>query len=1574
MKKLFLKTLLTTLVLLTGGVSSAWAATGDVTTNADIDFSNAITGSYSIAGTVGSMTWTQQWTYAPAIIDGILYFGNTDDMNVELQNNTIRNKDKVSISFELAFSKLNKKHIGFKLVDGNGGVLLQQWFDAYNGDFDDANPLNLDWASMFRNNTIIWERRVYFDMTFDYAGKIVTTKTKCYLLGAEKPITESTFEADWISTAAIAKFVLQGNLDNDGRPSAFDNLKITTTEGDYSAATAKYTVKYLCDSEEIKEAKEYEGDVDSDATLSSADKANFFNSDESARYIYDSDDSEGKTIAADGSTVVTVNFRNAEMLIYTIKATCGDEYLQYLPSDPVWEDLNTVTVSWPRYIAVGKKLYERKPVSNSLQQTFEIPSNMYEIVLPYTATDIVDLYKFSEAENLGTSLPASATTFTDRVSNGQIIYGASGDLLKLLAGTYKFTLGVIGGDNNTHKVNYVVYKGEQTEANKIAEGTCTGNFLTLIQSEEFTLTEETTISFTCSDPASTRGIDLVYVQGEVDQLAYAKYQLQKAINAAKALNTDGLSEEKISYLTDLIGTYEDLLTDETATAEIIQTKSTELATQVTALQMEAEAARETAKYNLSEIIYEAKAIETEGMNGADDLAAAISEAETILTSTESKYQDYIDAKSALDNAIAAFQAANFDPNTLIVNGDFEGTYESAYTINTDRYVYKPEGWTVDYKNVSTWNMTVVGSTDAMASNFTDSYAVAEGNNKYMVRFRDNQTSEYVDLSQTVTVPYSGAYTFSADMIRENGSKINVSLYAGENSVSNANPNVWENRSVTVELEANTEIKVGVRFTNLGADGVKAGIDNIQVSFKSFEEIAAEELAAAKEELQEAIEKAVALKTAGRTEGLDDYKTAIVNAVSVYNNGTTAEEVNAAIAPLKAAETAFLVANKPIEDGTYYVYNPLTKKFLARGNTWGTSAVVADYGVAITVTSSDANYSLVGFDNNAFYGFDEWMYADAGGNDVRTYILDKVENGITMTNTNNSKLVYVYLKEDGNKYRVAGNAIKDDNYTDDAQTVWQFITPKAYKEMIADRIETEITAAFTAAEIAEDAEVEIAEPVELTFASGHGWTQTVVREQKDQPATNGNGTEMWQATGYYTQTVSDLPSGLYKVSIQAFYRNGGADECVARYNTGDNTVLAYLDANGCKAQVKSWAEDKGDGNDPNDMGQAKDKFDVGKYVSETYAYVGEDGELNLTVYNPAFIGNGWFIVSNVKYAAVTLPAEPDVVITAIDAPELLAMGFSSEVMVTVSSAIDIENAVVTLKLGDREAGTSEAVNIAAGEEVPIPMMVNVAYGNPDDYLLSATLTYDDLVGDPISCADEVKQTVGVTSTGDPNGDFEVTVSDAALTVMFALGTQEPTDTQFKLADVNKSDDITVSDAVGIVYIAGGGMIVSARESERSTTQGVNYLTQDGTEIGLVNTTDFVGFQMDVTLSDGAVLNGVRLTERASGLQLFTSRIDQNTWRIIALSLDGTVISGNEGTLLSLDITGNGQASFSRIEFTDTAAQAHQLGFVSPTGINVLYNNKVDGEVYTLGGTRTGNLKKGINVVRQADGSVRKVLVK
>ena len=252
------------------------------------------------------------------------------------------------------------------------------------------------------------------------------------------------------------------------------------------------------------------------------------------------------------------------------------------------------------------------------------------------------------------------------------------------------------------------------------------------------------------------------------------------------------------------------------------------------------------------------------------------------------------------------------------------------------------------------------------------------------------------------------------------------------------------------------------------------------------------------------------------------------------------------------------------------------------------------------------------------------------------------------------------------------------------------------------------------------------------------------------------------------------------------------------------------------------------------------------------------------------------------------------------------------------------------------------------------------------------------------ADTEKHTLDIDvepelALGDVNGDTEVTTTDAVMAVDFALGKSVPTTAQFNAANVVKAaageeEAITVADAIGIVNIAIGKSNDDPAAGARLFDEGNNFLTLNGKTLSLTNTTAFAGFQMDVTLAEGAQFNGAQLTERASGLKLVCNRISENTWRIIALSLQGNTISGSNGALLTLDIMGNSTVSVSNIEFADAEANAYALGFGGATGINGVYGVSADSDIYNVNGVRTNTTHKGMNIIRNANGEVKKVFVK
>ena len=175
-------------------------------------------------------------------------------------------------------------------------------------------------------------------------------------------------------------------------------------------------------------------------------------------------------------------------------------------------------------------------------------------------------------------------------------------------------------------------------------------------------------------------------------------------------------------------------------------------------------------------------------------------------------------------------------STYITNADFSGEYtvEKYPTSNKDRAIYKPTGWDISFTNVSQWNMTAINSSSLQASTFNnagDLYKVSSGS-QYMARFRDNQTSENIDLSQTVNLP-KGAYTLSAELIRQDATKALVELYVGSTYKQNDNNEKWETISIDFTNNSSQETKIGIKFSNKGAGGNIAGAKNVTLQYKNI---------------------------------------------------------------------------------------------------------------------------------------------------------------------------------------------------------------------------------------------------------------------------------------------------------------------------------------------------------------------------------------------------------------------------------------------------------------------------------------------------------------------------------------------------------------------------------------------------------------------------------------------------------------------------------------------------------------------------------------------------------------------
>lgn len=604
-------------------------------------------------------------------------------------------------------------------------------------------------------------------------------------------------------------------------------------------------------------------------------------------------------------------------------------------------------------------------------------------------------------------------------------------------------------------------------------------------------------------------------------------------------------------------------------------------------------------------------------------------------------------------------------STYLTNADFEGSYKSLYKVNSNRHIYQPEGWTVDYKNESTNNMTVLENTDAQASNFSGTYAIPDNTKRYMVRFRDNKPKEYIDLSQTITIQETGKYTFSAEMIREDGSKVDVSLYVGETSVSNANPGVWENRSFAIILSAGDVVKVGLKFRNIAAGGNKLGADNVKIAFEPINTSEQSWIAPVvgvnlkdvnnNTELYMYNVKADAFAASGMAWGTH----AIVKELQNGDSKLSADVHRCRVSKptdgqlqIMLNERSFLGGGGPtstndcwVDHGSnnVYIYNEVSTNVYTLKPTTATNDSYLDcswkYGGHITFSATNG------------YGNTEWAFV------LRSDI------------TSGKYLLYKAKKEMYDIYAAVKEAGHDDTYAEALSIAYV-----AYNDANA-----------TAATVTAATKVLLAK-VAPALTSGYFSANSLFKNPDMRGYGDdtdwGNGLnafgdgifESWHSSETITQKQTGLPNGFYTVEFIGIYRQDGGDAAP--------TLTLTSGSNSAKANLKALTEiDFGNcsgGNKWTDKNKPDDKYSAGEALAHTDANVKvenffvENGELTVTVAMPS--GSQWLLCQGfrISFKAESLEQyanlfkEAKAAAEAID-PEALSAYAASELSTALSNA-------------------------------------------------------------------------------------------------------------------------------------------------------------------------------------------------------------------------------------------------------------------------------------------------------------------
>ena len=192
-------------------------------------------------------------------------------------------------------------------------------------------------------------------------------------------------------------------------------------------------------------------------------------------------------------------------------------------------------------------------------------------------------------------------------------------------------------------------------------------------------------------------------------------------------------------------------------------------------------------------------------------------------------------------------------------------------------------------------------------------------------------------------------------------------------------------------------------------------------------------------------------------------------------------------------------------------------------------------------------------------------------------------------------------------------------------------------------------------------------------------------------------------------------------------------------------------------------------------------------------------------------------------------------------------------------------------------------------------------------------------------------------GDANGDGVVTVSDVVAVANYILG-KNPQPFIFDAADVNGDGEITVTDVVLIARIVLNPTLEDLNQL-RAPAVAANNDAMSGEDItiaagetrkvtiALDNAMTYTAFQLDMQLPDGLTASNFCLTSRAGSHALDANVLEDGTQRVMCYSPMLATIDGNEGALLTFDVTAmgavNGDIMVDGIEMVNAACQTVNL---------------------------------------------------
>lgn len=349
---------------------------------------------------------------------------------------------------------------------------------------------------------------------------------------------------------------------------------------------------------------------------------------------------------------------------------------------------------------------------------------------------------------------------------------------------------------------------------------------------------------------------------------------------------------------------------------------------------------------------------------------------------------------------------------------------------------------------------------------------------------------------------------------------------------------------------------------------------------------------------------------------------------------------------------------PEEGGTYYLYNVESGLWLQANHKifddWTTRAQLDVYGFDVVIkpivlTEEDDGYGMSYWQLDPRFGHNHSINAvqDQGyldtGNEVSKWeiIKDEGESGYDIPN------LYTISAIDGVIWLGADLGDSSDDtflsYENSTDCYWQFVSKE---ERMANLVKAtknnpkDATWLINDYDFSNQDERNSSWKVEFQNAGANAFGgDAVVRANR--------AFESWSnSIGSFSQTITDLPNGIYGVKLQGFYRDGSTGGVGAKRNQNTEVIRAYYFANEVKAPLMSICANgvtetienmfpvesdgfylPGDGGSA--LPNASHAFFEGYYWNDEIQVTVTNGTLRIGVSKDAAVGDDWTVFDSFR---------------------------------------------------------------------------------------------------------------------------------------------------------------------------------------------------------------------------------------------------------------------------------------------------------------------------------------------------------